>query len=229
MKTSEREMARKLRQEGLSVREIEGRVGVARSSVSVWVRDVELTPEQREVLRCRPRPSNADAFRRRRLLSQSEGREAARRLEPLHAMGCMLFWAEGSRSVDAAKITNSDPALLRLAARFLRQYFDVRDEKFRVWCNLFADHLEKQHAIEQHWLDTLELPRECLTKSIVNVYSRYSKKRRRNKLPYGTCRLTVCDVRIAQHLYGAIQEYGSFERPEWLETPRQQRAVLSKR
>jgi hypothetical protein len=52
--------------------------------------------------------------------------------------------------------------------------------------------------------------------SAVNVYSRYSKRKRRGKLPYGTCRLTVCDVRIVQHLYGAIQEYGGFERPEWL-------------
>jgi hypothetical protein len=216
MKTSERDMARKLRRDGLSVREIEGRVGVARSTVSLWVRDLELTVEQRENLRVRPRGNNAAAFRARRQLSQDEGRKTARRGEPLHAIGCMLFWAEGSRSVNIAQITNSDPAMLRLFARFLRHYFDVPDAKFRVCCNLFSDHIEKQHAIEQHWLETLELPRECLTKSIVNVYSRYSKKKRQNKLPYGTCRLTVCDVRIAQHLYGAIQEYGCFERPEWL-------------
>jgi hypothetical protein len=38
-----------------------------------------------------------------------------------------------------------------------------------------------------------------------------------NKLPYGTCRISVHDVRIAQHLYGAIQEYGGFSRPEWLD------------
>ena len=128
----------------------------------------------------------------------------------------MLFWAEGSRSINAAHITNSDPPLLRLAARFLRKFFDVPDEKFRVWCNLFADHVERQHEIEQFWLDELELPRSCLTKSAVNVYSRYTKRKRLNKLPYGTCRLTVCDVRIAQHLYGAIHEYGGFERPDWL-------------
>src|ERR1700704_3936247 len=170
MKTAERNVARKLRQEGLSVREIEGRVGVARSTVSLWVREVELTVEQREDLRTRPRPSNAAAFRRRRQLSQDHGREVARRGEPLHAIGCMLFWAEGSKSVNMAQITNSDPALLRLFARFLRHYFDVPNAKFRVCCNLFADHLDKQHAIEQHWLDTLELPRECLTKSIVNIY-----------------------------------------------------------
>ena len=216
MKTSERDMARKLRRQGLSVREIEGHVGVARSTVSLWVRDVELTVEQREDLRTRPRPSNAATFRRRRQLSQDHGREVARRGEPLHAMGCMLFWAEGSRRVNAVHLTNSDPALLRLFARFLRHYFAVVDEKFRLWCNLFSDHAEEQWLIEQFWLDTLALPRGCLIKSTVNVYSSYSKRMRQNKLPYGTCRLSVHDVRIAQHLYGAIQEYGGFERPEWL-------------
>jgi transposase len=33
-------MARKLRLEGISMREIERRVGVARSTVSLWVRDI---------------------------------------------------------------------------------------------------------------------------------------------------------------------------------------------
>jgi hypothetical protein len=208
-------MARKLRSQGCSVREIEQLVGVARLTASLWVRDIELTPAQRETLRTRPRGVRTD-FRRRREHYQADGRATARRGEALHATGCMLFWAEGSRSVNSVKVTNSDPALLRLFARFLRHYFDVPDQKFRVWCNLFADHAERQHAVEQFWLDELELPRACLTKSAVNVYSRYSKRLRQNTLPYGTCRLMVHDVRIAQHLYGAIQEYGGFERPAWL-------------
>lgn len=90
------------------------------------------------------------------------------------------------------------------------------DSKFRVKCNLFADHERNQEAIERFWLNVLELPSSALNKSTVNTYSRVSKRTRVGKLPFGTCRLTVCDVRIAQHLYGAIQEYGGFERPEWL-------------
>ncbi len=208
-------MARKLRQEGLSVREIEQRVGVARSTASIWVRDVELTAEQRETLRTRPRRGR-DRFRRRRERYQDDGRTVARRGEPLHAIGCMLFWAEGSKNLNTAQITNSDPALLRLTARFLRCYFGVPNHKFRVLCNLFPDHAEHQYTTEQFWLDTLELPRSCLTKSVINAYSHHSKRTRKGKLPYGTCRISVYDVSIAQHLYGAIQEYGGFDRPEWL-------------
>ena len=75
---------------------------------------------------------------------------------------------------------------------------------------------ERQTEIEQFWLDVVQLPRSCLCKSHVNVYSKYSQKKRTNKLPYGTSRITVHSTEIIQCIYGAIQEYGAFERPEWL-------------
>jgi IS30 family transposase len=53
MKTVEREMARKLRREWLSMRQIERSLGVARSTVSLWVREIELTDHQREELQAR--------------------------------------------------------------------------------------------------------------------------------------------------------------------------------
>ncbi len=98
---------------------------------------------------------------------------------------------------------------------FLRKYFDVRDERVRVTCNLFADHEARQREIEQFWLDELRLPRASLCKSIVNVYSKHSAKKRKNKLPYGTCKLVVGNTRVVQMLYGAIQELAGFDRPEW--------------
>jgi len=73
-----------------------------------------------------------------------------------------------------------------------------------------------QAQIEQFWLDTLELPRESLCRSIVNVYSKYSEKKRTNRLPYGTCKLCVNSTAVVQSIFGAIQEYGGFDRPEWL-------------
>ena len=63
----------------------------------------------------------------------------------------------------------------------------------------------------------MRLPSSSLRKSIVNVYSKYSQKKRRNVLPYGTSGVSVCRTRIVQTIYGAIQEYGGFDRPEWLD------------
>jgi hypothetical protein len=134
----------------------------------------------------------------------------------------MLYWAEGGKTRNQVRITNSDPEVLRFFLRFLRTYFSVADEKVRITCHLFADHLSRQFEIEQFWLDELELPRASLGKSVVNVYSKYSKKKRQNRLPYGTCRLVVSRTAIVQHIFGAIQEYGGFDRPEWLDALRSQ-------
>jgi transcriptional regulator with XRE-family HTH domain len=226
MKTAERERARILRSKhGLSIRDITQILGVSKSSVSLWVRDIELSAAQIARLHernpaCNPERNGAATQKAnglaRRLEYQTQGRVLARRDDAFHAAGCMLYWAEGSRRRNAVVFVNSDPAMMRYFARFLRRCFAVPNEKFRVRCNLFADHLDRQREIEQFWLDVLGVPRTCLTKSAVNVYSKYSKKKRRNKLPYGTCSLTVHDTQIAQSIYGAIQEYGGFEREEWV-------------
>jgi hypothetical protein len=226
MKTRERDEARRLRrEEGLSVREIQRRLKVSKSSVSLWVRDVPLTADQLEALRringrhprqLKAAARNAELGRARRRAYQAEGRALARRGEALHASGCMLYWAEGDKNRNSARIANSDPEVLRLFVRFVRTYFGVDGARIRVTCNLFADHLERQREVEQFWLDTLGLPRSSLCRSIVNVYSKYSEKKRRNRLPYGTCRLCVNSTHVTQSIFGAIQEYGGFERPEWL-------------
>jgi transposase len=91
VKTRERELARALRRKGRSVREIERLVGVSRSSVSLWVRDIELTAEQIQALRLRDArfnahrngsAANAEKARARRAQFQERGRELARGAAP---------------------------------------------------------------------------------------------------------------------------------------------------
>jgi hypothetical protein len=194
--------------------------------VSIWVRDVALTADQLEALRqqnpaynsqLRGATRNAERGRERRRRYQEEGRTAARARDPMHIAGTMLYWGEGDKAhKNAVRLSNSDPEVARFFVEFLRTCFDVRPEEMRVTCNLFADHATRQAEIEQFWLDTLGLPRTCLLNSTVNVYSKYSQKKRKNRLPYGTVRVCVHSTRIVQSIYGSIQEYGGFDRPEWL-------------
>jgi hypothetical protein len=64
-KTEEREAARLLRQDGCSVKQIAAELEVSQASVSVWVRDIQLTDEQLRALQARvartprtPAPAN---------------------------------------------------------------------------------------------------------------------------------------------------------------------------
>jgi hypothetical protein len=199
---------------------------VAKSSVSLWVRDIELTPEQHAALAARNVAYNRQmsgtrkqaAHRRaERIEYQEQGRALARLGDPLLVGGCMLYWAEGARSRNSLRFTNSDPEMVRFFVRFLRGRFQIDAAAFSVTCNLFADHLARPREIELFWLEVAGLPESCLRKSSVNVYSKYSQKKRRNKLPYGTCRISVCRTWLAQTIYGAIQEIGGFKRDSWLE------------
>jgi hypothetical protein len=144
------------------------------------------------------------------------GRARARKGDLLHAAGCMLFWAEGSKGRNSVGFVNSDPAMIKFFVQFLRTCYAVTDSKITVTCNLFVDHETRQREIEDFWLQLVGVSRARLRKTTVNRYSKYSTKKRQNKLPFGTCRITVCDTSLVQNLYGAIQEYGGFEREEWV-------------
>jgi hypothetical protein len=226
VKTVERELARTLRKDGRAITEIAAELGVAKSSVSRWVRDVPLTPEQRDTLLRRSvryegqwkgSAAVARLARARREAYHQEGRVRARRGDSGYAAGCMLYWAEGEKARNVVGFVNSDPEMMRAFLDFLRAYFDVPDHRVRVTCNLFADHQSRVAEIEDFWLATLRLPRQCLRKSKINVYSKYSQKKRRNRLPYGTCKLVVANTQIVQTIYGSIQEYGGFTREQWLD------------
>ena len=208
------------------MKEIARVVGVSPSTVSLWVRDIELPEGQHEALLARNPAYNyqrngwAENVRRgkaRRNGYQLRGRQLVRLANPLYIAGCMLYWAEGDKTRNSVRLSNSDPDLIALFGRFLRECFDVPEENFRVNCYLFADHIARQREVEKFWLDVLGLPRACLRKSIVNSYSRASKRKRVNKLPYGTCKVVVHRTEIIQTIYGSIQEFAGFQRPSWLD------------
>lgn len=224
VKTEERLLARELRAAGRSIKEIEQQLSVSRSSVSLWVRDVELGPEQRarliEKARLGPLVAGerkAATARETRRGFQETGRRLARERDATYAAGCMLYWAEGSKARNTVQLTNSDPELLAYFLEFLREHFKVENSRVRLTCNLFADHVERQREIEDFWLERLGLGREALRASTVNRLSKYSQKKRTNKLPYGTAALRVHSSRIVQTIYGSIQELGGFQRLDWLD------------
>ena len=222
--TAVREHARQLRSEGLSIKAIARELHVAQSTASLWVRDVPLSEEQRRRLdELTPRQragllTNRTRTRQARLESQSIGRLIARIDDPLHWAGCMLFWAEGSKKRNAMAFTNSDADMMCFFMRFLRECYDIPDERVCLSVNCFVNNGKTLEEIEAWWLARLELPATCLRKATVNRASSASKAVRKPLL-HGTARITVNSTRMVQTIYGAIQEYAGIERPEWADLP----------
>lgn len=225
MKPVEREAARRLRrEEGLALRVIATRLGVAVSSVSRWTRDIELTEAQHEHLRhtnpiynqqLRGQAGRSASARALRLAAQEHGRALARQGTPEHLAGCMLHWAEGSNARNSVVFTNSDPEMLRAYLRFLRGPCEVADERISLSINCHLNNGLSLTAIEAWWLARLGLPASALRAATVNRPSSATRWGH-NVLTYGTARLCVHSTFLIQGIYGAIQEYGGFDRLEWL-------------
>ena len=227
-KTQERAEARRMRQDdGASLQTIVAALGVSKSSVSAWVRDIELTAEQQDLLAARnvtvnqalaSRVGQRIFARKKRMAWQEEGRMAAQQGEPLHVMGCMLYWGEGSKKRNVVGLTNSSPALLSTFISFLRHYFDVDDEDCALYLSFYTDNGLTQHEIESHWLQVLDLPTSCLRKPVTDRRPRSGITINR-RLPYGMCNLYLGRVDVVQHIYGAIQEYSGVDDPALVDIP----------
>jgi transcriptional regulator with XRE-family HTH domain len=217
-----RDEARRLRrEEGVSVRKIAIRLGVSKSSVSLWVRDIVLTQAQIEGLKANQHRygaqnkgarTNSEKFRKQRLAYQQAGRERARTGSRLHLMGCMLYWAEGAKKKNAVYFVNSDPNMMLLFLRFLREEMFIANEAMAVHIHCHTHDPEEIRRIEAYWLDLLRLPKSCLRKTQIKKGS----DTRRNIHVNGVCGVAVNNTELTHHIYGAIQEYGGFENPAWL-------------
>jgi transposase len=231
-KPFEREEARKLRLQGMSIKRIAKTLEVSPSSVFYWTRDIELTPDQKlQNLRGPTGPQNPehvarraadwrDRSRRKRLEYQEEGRTRARQSDPLHMAGCLLYWAEGSKSRNTVCFANSDVNMVRFFVEFLRQCLDVQPQEITLRLNVYTGNGLSVPRIEDHWLEALRLPRASLRGHTLNHTPTSSSGRKKNRLPYGVCSVRVLkSTRLVQHIYGAIQEYAGFEEPRWLDGP----------
>jgi len=219
VKPTERLRARALRaDEGRSIKEIAALVGVSVSTVSLWVRDIPLTEEQRAALDARnPRLNGqhlggrrlSEKCREQRIAAQAHGRALARAGQPEFAGGCMLDWAEGAKSRNAAELVNADVAMLRTFLSFVERFYEVTRDRVRFSINCFTNNGLALEEIEGWWLAQLDLPASALRTSIVNRPSSASRKRRHRVLLYGTGRLTVHST--------FVQEIAGIDRPEWLD------------
>jgi hypothetical protein len=221
MKRELRKEARRLRKQGMSVRGISKVLNISLSSASTWVRDIVLTDTQVEALKANQRrygAQNAGAntnrvkARKMRLAFQEKGREKAREKRPLHLAGCMLYWAEGGKLRNRLYFVNSDPNMQLLFMRFLREEMGIKDSEIVVYIHCHTHDRQEIDRIRNYWVDLLELPTTCLRKT----YIKKGSEIRRNTLKNGVCGIGVYKTEIIQHIYGAIQEYGGFDNPEWL-------------
>ena len=134
-KLAEQQQARQLRRTGLPLAEIATRLGVSKSSVSLWVRDVAFEPLLRPP-RGRRRDPNALQRRRQAEIDRlvEEGRARIGRLTEREFLvaGVALYAGEGSKRDRAVKFANTDPRMILFYCAWLRRFFEIDEGRLRV-------------------------------------------------------------------------------------------------
>lgn len=213
MKVKEKLEAITLRKKGWSIKQICRSLGVAKASVSVWVRDIELSPEQLKQLsergqsmevveRRRKTRLNHENARRQIIVDAAQAQIHSISKQDLFLLGIALYWAEGSKTKrGVVELSNTDPQLIRVAMRFFSEICKVPAEKFRGRICLHP-HLDRIRA-EKYWSVVSRIPREQFFKTSMQQ-SRASKKKR-DTLPYGTFSIYVCDTELFLKIKGWTQ------------------------
>jgi hypothetical protein len=135
-KLAEQQQARQLRRAGLPLAEIAAALGVSKSSVSLWVRDVEFAAPVVRPARGRRRQPNALQRRKQgeieRLLA--EGRARVGRLSEREFLiaGVALYAGEGAKRDGAVKFANSDPRMIAFYCAWIRRFFAIDETRLRV-------------------------------------------------------------------------------------------------
>ncbi len=133
-KVREREQARALRARGTTLADIATQLGVSKSSVSLWVRDVAFTPSKRRTsAQRRPHPAHE-----RKLAEIAEcDAEGRRRIGMLTddaflAAGVALYAGEGAKSEGAVKFANTNSGIMRFFCTWLRRSFVIDETRLLV-------------------------------------------------------------------------------------------------
>jgi hypothetical protein len=158
-KLPEREQARRLRAAGLPLADIAARLGVSKSSVSLWVRDVPVDPRPRST-RGRSRAPNALQRRTQAEIAHllDEGRDRVGRLSEREFLvaGIALYAGEGSKRDGEVRFVNSDPRMVAFFCSWLRRFFAIDESRLRV--RLYLHEGLDLTAATAHWSEVTGIP-----------------------------------------------------------------------
>jgi transcriptional regulator with XRE-family HTH domain len=182
-KLEERQRARQLRAQAWTLREIADELGVATSSVSVWVRDVPFDPSSRRSARTQRRPRGSDHPLRRRKLAQLEElrQDGLARIGTLAereflVAGLGLYAGDGAKGDKEVRMSNSDPVIIGFFCRWFRRFFDVDETRLRLALYLHEG-LDLDAAVA-HWSELTGIPPTQFTKpyrAVADVTIRHNK------------------------------------------------------
>ena len=214
MKLFERQKACLLRKQGKSINEIVKEAGLSKASVSGWVRDIILTKAQRKRISKKGRSFESIERRRasrlfnekvkRQIIVDNAKKDYARlSLKELKLIGIVLYLGEGAKTIRGlVRLSNSDPAIIKIMMRFFREICNVPENKFNGYIHTFTH--ANINKTEKYWCKISGIPRNQFYKTYIKPSAASLHKRK--TLPFGTFDIYICDTKLFLTIMGWIEK-----------------------
>lgn len=214
MKKAEKEKAIGMRQEGASLKNIAKQVGVSKSTVSLWVRGLELTEDARNTIA--NSYTNGQKAARKTLLARTAGRllQAKEQAELLIRgvefsnkdaliLCSLLYWCEGAKGPNDNDLTfsNSDPLLVSSYLSLLRRSVHLEETKLRALVHLHEYHDEATQL--NFWSEVTNIPLVQFTKT---YWKPHTGKRIKPDYP-GCIHIGYHDVTVSRQIHATARAF----------------------
>lgn len=214
-----REQAIALRKQGKSYTEIQAMIKVSKGTLSYWLKNITLLPNEQKRLLNKMNTAGTQALIKRNkhqtvlaaqraMQTRTAARKQIRKLtsQDLFLVGVALYWGEGyKRGAEGSAwkcvdFTNSDPDMIVIMLKFFQECCAVPKIKIRMHLMLH-DQSQKNNAI-RFWSRTTNIPIKQFVYTSFTV-SKASKGKRQH-LKYGTVHIRIHDTTLFFRIIGWI-------------------------
>jgi len=163
-KSKEHILARRLRGRGKSIKNIARLLGVSKSSVSVWCRDIVLTINQIDNLHSQSVIGGYKGRLKGARLQREKREFKIRNYEKLGVknigslgsrdlllLGLGLYLGEGNKSGNKFQFTNSNPDIIKLIILWLKKMFGIKKKDFVFHVMINQAHRSRDEKLKKYW------------------------------------------------------------------------------
>jgi len=183
------------RKQGYSYNMISEKLGIAKSTLSDWLREIPYKPNEEVLKRVKLGQLKSAQFKHnQRLASIAAMRSLAKKelgkimKRDLWLLGIGLYLGEGSKLYERIRIINSDPAIIKLAIKWFKEICGLKDRNFSLAIHIYPDN-DIETTIN-YWSKVTGIPKKQFEKVQIDRRINKSGKKKR-KLPYGTAHLAI--------------------------------------
>lgn len=217
MKLDEKTKAINLRKKGYAINRIAQEVNVAKSSVSLWVRDVKLTKSQVHQLNALPFTNSAiekrrcsrlknELAKRNGLILKAKSEIPEINYHELWLIGTMLYWAEGGKTQRMVRFSNGDPEMIKVIMKYFDIVCGVKKEKIRGYIHIHEG-LDADKS-KKYWSSISKIPKGQFFKTYQKPLK--SSLNKKHSLPFGVLDIYVLDTALFYKISGWAR--GIFEK-----------------